>query len=33
MLREAGFGFIQSEVPPLAVERGLNNFILHARRT
>lgn len=32
LLREAGFGFIQSEVPPLAIERGLNNFILHARR-
>jgi FkbM family methyltransferase len=28
-----GFDFIRSEVPDLAKERGLNNFILHARRT
>jgi nonribosomal peptide synthetase DhbF len=32
-LRTHGFNFIHSEVPPLAVARGLNNFILHARRT
>lgn len=33
MLDQAGFSFIHSEVPPLAIERGLNNFILHARRS
>lgn len=32
LLHEAGFSFVSSEVPQLAVERGLNNFILHARR-
>jgi FkbM family methyltransferase len=33
LLIAAGFSFIRSEVPPLAIERGLNNFILHARRS
>ncbi len=33
LLTQHGFDFIRSEVPPLAVERALNNFILHARRT
>jgi len=32
LLEEAGFSTIHSQVPPLAVERGLNNFILHAHR-
>jgi FkbM family methyltransferase len=33
LLARAGFSFIHSDVPPLAVARGLNNFILYARRT
>ncbi len=33
LLQKHGFDFINSEVPPLAIERGLNNFILHAKRT
>lgn len=32
ILNRAGFSFIHSEVPPLAIERGLNNFIVYARR-
>lgn len=32
ILAQAGFNFVRSEVPPLAIERGLNNFILHALR-
>lgn len=33
LLRDHGFDDVHSEVPPLAVERALNNFVLHARRT
>jgi FkbM family methyltransferase len=33
LLRDNGFDEVHSEVPPLAVERALNNFVLHARRT
>ncbi len=32
ILHAAGFDRIRSEVPPLAVARGLNNFVLTARR-
>lgn len=32
LLKKNGFSQITCEVPPLAVERKLNNFILHARR-
>jgi len=33
ILEAAGFTRIVTEVPPLAVERGLNNFVLRARRS
>lgn len=32
LLRDNGFTQIWSEVPPLAIERKLNNFVLHALR-